>query len=261
MGEKRPHYEIEFCDAGCGTKFGIDKKTNKRNFQVHHLIPIDLFGPDHILNYAFLCIDCHKKINPDGSQNRSEPKKVIDNLKLNGIIRKDYYFKLIDKNLLKSVHVDFLYLDVVSSGREIDIASNVAVKLNKPVLVGIHIKKNKLLPSNETITEVLNKYRSNNWLGVITACVSPKIAEECTYEIKKIDIPFGFKANLWKVEEPTPVQTFNKAKPDEIGTNPNVTLGKRDNNSAKKFYDFSKRLVEQGDNNSRWMLRNNTRGY
>ena len=143
-------------------------------------------------------------------------------------------------------YVDFFYLDVVSSGREIDIASNVAVKLNKPVLLGIHIKKNNLLPSNETITEVLNKYRSNNWLGVITACVSPKIAEECTSEIKKLDIPFGFKANLWKVEEPTPVQTFNKAKPDEIGTNPNVTLGKRDNNSAKKFYDFSKRLVEQG---------------
>ena len=140
----------------------------------------------------------------------------------------------------------FFYLDVVSSGREIDIASNVAVKLNKPVLLGIHIKKNNLLPSNETITEVFNKYRSNNWLGIITACVSPKIAEGCTSEIKKLDIPFGFKANLWKVEEPTPVQTFNTAKPHEVGTNPNVTLGKRDDNSAKNFYDFSKRLVEQG---------------
>ena len=143
-------------------------------------------------------------------------------------------------------YVDFLYLDVVSSGREIDIASNVAVKLNKPVLLGIHIKKNNLLPSNETITDVFNKYRCDNWLGLITACVSPKIAEECTPEIKKLDIPFGFKANLWKVEEPTPVQTFNTAKPYEVGTNPNVTLGKRDNSSAKNFYDFSKRLVEQG---------------
>ena len=145
-----------------------------------------------------------------------------------------------------SPYVDFFYLDVLCSGREIDIASNVAARLNKPVLLGIHIKKNNLLPSNETITEVFNKYRSDNWIGLITACVSPKIAEECTSEIKKLDIPFGFKANLWKVEEPTPVQTFNTAKPDEIGTNPNVTLGKRDNNSAKKFYDFSKRLVEQG---------------
>ena len=56
----------------------------------------------------------------------------------------------------------------------------------------------------------------------------------------------GLKPTFGKWRNPTPVQTFNKAKPDEIGTNPNVTLGKRDNNSAKKFYDFSKRLVEQG---------------
>ncbi|MBD1142925.1 homocysteine S-methyltransferase family protein, partial [Pelagibacterales bacterium SAG-MED35] len=31
-----------------------------------------------------------------------------------------------------ATYVDFLYLDVISSGREIDIASNVAIKLNKP---------------------------------------------------------------------------------------------------------------------------------
>ena len=157
-------------------------------------------------------------------------------------IEKDFF----EQAKIIAPYVDFLYLDVLSSGREIDIASNVAIKLNKPVLIGIHIKKNNLLPSNETITEVLNKYRSDNWLGIITACVSPKIAEACTSEIKKLNSPFGFKANLWKVEEPTPVQTFNTAMPDEIGTNPNITLGKRDNNSAKKFYDFSKRLVVQG---------------
>ena len=97
-----------------------------------------------------------------------------------------------------------------SSGREIDIASNVAVKLNKPVLLGAYmLKKTTCSPQMKLLLKFYNKYRSNNWLGVITACVSPKIAEECTSEIKKLDIPFGFKANLWKVEEPTPVQTFN----------------------------------------------------
>ena len=143
-------------------------------------------------------------------------------------------------------YVDFLYLDVISSGREIDIASNVAAKLNKPALLGVHVKKNSLLPSNETISEVYNKYKSNNWIGLITACVSPKIALQCSSEIKKLNIPFGFKVNLWQVEEPTPVQTFNKAKPSEIGTNPNITLGKRDDNSANKFYEFSKKLVKHG---------------
>ena len=113
-------------------------------------------------------------------------------------IEKDFF----EQARIIAPYVDFLYLDVVSSGREIDIASNVAVKLNKPVLVGIHIKKNNLLPSNETITEVLNKYRSNNWLGVITACVSPKIAEECTSEIKKLDVGLPQGINLW-IDETT----------------------------------------------------------
>ena len=143
-------------------------------------------------------------------------------------------------------YVDFFYLDVVSSGREIDIASNIALKLNKPILLGIHIKKNNLLPSQETISEVFQKYKNNNWIGLISACVSPEIAENCSSEIKELKIPFGFKANLWKVDEPTPVQTFNTAKYDEVGTNPNVALGKRADVSGKLFYDFSKKLVEKG---------------
>ena len=82
--------------------------------------------------------------------------------------------------------------------------------------------------------------------GLISACVSPEIAENCSAEIKELKIPFGFKANLWAVEEPTPVQTFNTAKHNEIGTNPNVALGKRTDVSDKHFYNFSKKLVEKG---------------
>jgi homocysteine S-methyltransferase len=103
-----------------------------------------------------------------------------------------------------------------------------------------------LLPSQETISEVFQKYKNNNWIGLISACVSPEIAENCSSEIKELKIPFGFKANLWKVDEPTPVQTFNTAKYDEVGTNPNVALGKRADVSGKLFYDFSKKLVEKG---------------
>ena len=157
-------------------------------------------------------------------------------------IEKDFY----DQGKIICPYIDFFYLDVVSSGREIDIASNVATKLNKPILIGVHIKKNNLLPSNETISSIFTKYRSNNWIGLISACVSPEIAENCSAEIKELKIPFGFKANLWAVEEPTPVQTFNTAKHDEIGTNPNVALGKRTDVSDKHFYNFSKKLVDKG---------------
>ena len=157
-------------------------------------------------------------------------------------IEKDFY----EQAKIIGPHVDFFYLDVVSSGREVDIASNIALKLNKPILLGIHIKKNNLLPSNETISEVFRKYKNSNWIGLVTACVSPEIAENCSSEIKELKIPFGFKANLWKVDEPTPVQTFNTAKYDEVGTNPNVALGKRVDVSGQLFYNFSKKLVEKG---------------
>ena len=41
----------------------------------------------------------------------------------------------------------------------------------------MHLKKNGRLPSNETITSVTEKYKSNNWLGIINACVSLEIIE------------------------------------------------------------------------------------
>ena len=157
-------------------------------------------------------------------------------------IEKDFY----DQAEIIGPHVDFFYLDVISSGREIDIASNVALKLNKPVLIDINLKKNNLLPSGETVSNVFQKYKNNNWIGLISACVSPEIVESSIFEIISLNIPFGFKANLWGIDEPTPVKTFNTAKPDEIGTNPNIALGKRNDISAKKFYDFSKKIKDNG---------------
>ena len=158
------------------------------------------------------------------------------------IIEKDFY----EQAEIIAPHVDFLYLDVISSGREIDIASNVAEKLNKPVLVGVHLKKNGLLSTGETLSEILQKYKSNSWIGLIGACISPEIAGNCASDISKLNIPFGFKANLWKVEEPTPVKTFNTAKPNEIGTNPNIALGKREDVSGKSLYKFYEKIVNKG---------------
>ena len=89
---------------------------------------------------------------------------------------------------------------MLSSGREVDIALNVIRKLNKPVLVGLHLKKNGTLPSGETITETIKKYKNNSWLGVVSACVSLEIIEQTADELKSLDIPFGFKANLWAVD-------------------------------------------------------------
>ena len=70
------------------------------------------------------------------------------------IIEKDFF----DQAKIIAPYVDFFYLDVLCSGKELELALNVTEKLNKPVLVGLHIKKDGKLPSKETIAEIV-KYR------------------------------------------------------------------------------------------------------
>ena len=135
---------------------------------------------------------------------------------------------------------------MLSSGREVKIALSVIHKLNKPVLVGLHLKKNGMLPSGETITEIVKKYKNTNWLGVVAACVSLEIIEQISDELKSLDMPFGFKANLWAVEEPLPVHRFNTAGYNEIGKNPNITLGKREEVTGKVFCEFAKKISKKG---------------
>ena len=48
----------------------------------------------------------------------------------------------------------------------------------------------------------------------------------CSSPLPGLGQPFGFKANLWAVEEPLPVHRFNTAGHNEVGKNPNITLGK-----------------------------------
>ncbi len=157
-------------------------------------------------------------------------------------IKKDFF----DQASIINSYIDFFYLDVISSGREIDIALNIIRKLNKSVLVGLHIKKNGKLPSGETITNVVNKYKDENWLGVIAACVSLEIIEKVSNELKDLNIPFGFKANLWAVEEPLPAHRFNNAGYNEVGKNPNITLGKREEITGKVFSEFTKKIIKKG---------------
>ena len=158
------------------------------------------------------------------------------------IIEKDFF----NQASIINPYVDFFYLDVVSSGREIEIASNITQNFNKTLLVGLHIKKNGKLPSGETITEVVEKYKNSKWLGVVAACVSLEIIEKTSDELKKLNIPFGFKANLWSVEEPLPVHRFNKSGFDEVGKNPNITLGKRKEITGKIFCEFAEKIVKNG---------------
>ena len=157
------------------------------------------------------------------------------------VIEEGFY----DQAKLIKPFVDFFYLDVLCGSKECEIALDIVKKLKLPVLVGLHIKKNGKLPSGETISEVVEKCKDENWLGLIAACVSPEIIENTIDEIKQLKIPFGFKANLWKTEEPVPVHKF--ASPaDEIGTNPSEAMGTRNDYTDIKFLEFSKKMKDKG---------------
>ena len=157
------------------------------------------------------------------------------------VIEKGFY----DQAKLLKPFIDFFYLDVLCGSKECEIALNATEKLNLPVLVGLHIKKNGKLPSGESINEVIKKCKNNNWLGVVMACVSPEIIENTIDEMKDLKIPFGYKANLWKTEEPVPVHRFASPE-DKIGANPVDTMGTRDDYTENKFLEFSKKMVNKG---------------
>jgi len=165
---------------------------------------------------------------------------VLDDRDKN-LIKKNFFDQA---NLLRPF-VDFFYLDVLSSIREVEIALNVVEKMNQKALVGIHLKKDGKLPSGESITELFKECKSKNWLGLIASCVSPEIIENTADEIKDLNIPFGFKANLWK-NEPLPVHKIVKISDDGFGENPVDVLGTRGDITDKKFCDFAKRMLDKG---------------
>ena len=140
--------------------------------------------------------------------------------------------------------IDFFYLDVLSSGMECEIALKSIELFNLPVLVGIHLRENGLLPSGEKINDIVEKYKNNKWLGVVVACVSPKAYEATVKNLQQLDIPYGFKLNAFK-EIP---EGYTVASKDQWGNagNPTTILGVNTDLNESKFYEYVKRFKENG---------------
>ena len=156
------------------------------------------------------------------------------------LIEKNFYDQA---KLLKS-NIDFFYLDVMGSGKECEIALKTIKSFNLPVLVGVHIRKNGKLPSGENISDIVKKYKEENWLGIIAACVHPESYEIIVKELKNLDIPYGFKLNAFKnIPDDYAVReasTWGK------GANPTKILGSREDINESKFYEFVKKFRDAG---------------
>ena len=144
--------------------------------------------------------------------------------------------KLLDR------YVDFYYFDVWSSIKEFKCGIEAIKEFNKPYLVGIHISEGTNLPSGEKISEIKN-ILDDNLLGVMLSCVSPENYELNLEELKKLDVPFGFKLNGFKTTKPKNGYTANYLK---TKGNPNEFLGHRLDLTPEKIHEIAKKFKEHG---------------
>jgi len=138
-------------------------------------------------------------------------------------------------------YIDYFYLDVLSSVREFKLGIDVINEFKKPYLIGIHITEGTKLPSGETINDVIDKINKENLLGVILGCVSPENYLLNIKELKKFNLPFGFKINGFKNTRGDYQEIYRKN-----AGNPNEFLGKRDDLTEEKIFNFAKEVVDNG---------------
>ena len=118
----------------------------------------------------------------------SQSDTYVEDQRNSNEIEKDF----LDQATIINPYVDFFYLDVLSSGKELDIASNVAAKLKRPILAGVHLKKNCLLPSGESITEVVKKYKNENKIIIEQLTAFKRAGASMIVSYHSIDIAKSF---------------------------------------------------------------------
>ena len=156
----------------------------------------------------------------------------------------DIFNNFRDQAKILDPFVDFFYFDVLSSVREIEIATKAIKEFNKLFLIGAHISEGTSLPSGEKLSDITKKIDSKNLLGLILACVSPENYEKNCKEIKSIGYPFGFKINAFKTTKIDGGYTSNYKK-SKTG-NPNEFLGKRYDLTPDFLKDLAKKFIDDG---------------
>ena len=157
----------------------------------------------------------------------------------NNIIKNDFY----DQAKILNPFVDFFYFDVLSSVKEFRLGIEAIKDFNKPYLIGAHISEGTKLPSNENISDIINKIEHKNLLGLMLSCVSPENFEKNLDEIKNLGVPFGFKLNAFITTTPKDGYLANYLKSNG---NPNEFLGQRKDLTPEKISEFAKKFKDAG---------------
>ena len=199
--------------------------------------------------------DKFEYLNKKAGEIAANVKKEFPNIKIaGGLPPQDLTYeedKRSEKEIIKDFneqaklldeYVDFYYFDVWSSIKEFKCGIEAIKEFNKPYLVGIHISEGTNLPSGEKISEIKN-ILDDNLLGVMLSCVSPENYELNLEELKKLDVPFGFKLNGFKTTKPKNGYTANYLK---TKGNPNEFLGHRLDLTPEKIHEIAKKFKEHG---------------
>ena len=159
--------------------------------------------------------------------------------------REDYIIKdsFYEQAKILNPFVDFFYFDVLSSVREFRLGIEAIKNFNKPYLIGAHISEGTVLPSNESLSDIINKIDHKNLLGIMLSCISPENYEKNLDEIKNLGVPFGFKLNAFITTSPKNGYFANYSK---NGGNPNEFLGQRKDLNPKKMSAFVKKFKDAG---------------
>ena len=95
---------------------------------VHHIIPFKYGGPCHILNYSFLCENCHSYF----TFKTTSPEKTIpaiNELKIKDLINTDKLKFLIEKNLIGKSQIDFLlFFKYIHLGQHVELIKQFKIK-------------------------------------------------------------------------------------------------------------------------------------
>ena len=199
--------------------------------------------------------DKFEYLNKKAGEIAANVKKEFPNIKIAGGLPPQHLTYEEDKRSEKEIikdfneqaklldeYVDFYYFDVWSSIKEFKCGIEAIKEFNKPYLVGIHISEGTNLPSGEKISEIKN-ILDDNLLGVMLSCVSPENYELNLEELKKLDVPFGFKLNGFKTTKPKNGYTANYLK---TKGNPNEFLGHRLDLTPEKIQEIAKKFKEHG---------------
>ena len=129
---------------------------------------------------------------------------------------------------------------MLASIAEIKTALNAIKEFNKPCLLGLHFKKDFLLPSDESFDLLIETIKEFNCEGIMTSCVSPEIYQGVLPNFKNQKLPFGFAVNAF-IDVPEKIELN-----EQFSLQPNDFLGLREDLTPQIFTNFAKKAFEDG---------------